>query len=446
MKRVLTDKLKKWKSSRNRKPLLLRGARQVGKTWLMFRFGEREYVNLAYINFEGNHRMRELFSYDYDIIRIIRGLEIESGEKILAKDTLIILDEIQEAPAALTALKYFCEKAPEYHVIAAGSLLGVALHQNCAFPVGKVSFLDLYPLSFREFIHAVAEDDLIKLHESRDWIMINTFRQKFIELLKQYYYVGGMPEVVKRFRDNRDLREVRELQKQILAAYEQDFSKYAPNEIVPRIRMLWNSLPAQLCRENKKFVYGKIRSGARARDYELAMTWLIDCGLIHKVTRINKPELPLKAFEDIRNFKLFVSDVGLLGAMTALDAKSLLEGNRLFAVFKGAMTEQYFFQQLVPQKELAIYYWSHDRGMAEVDFVLQCNSRIIPVEVKAELNLQSKSLRSYQERFNPEISIKSSMADFNQSEKIINLPLYNIHDIKSVVETTVAAFGEKDKN
>jgi len=433
MNRILQDKLRKWKLSCSRKPLLVRGARQVGKTWLMRKFGEAEYTNFAYINFEGNPRMKELFSYDYDITRIIRGLEIESGEKINAEKTLIVFDEVQEVPSALSSLKYFYEQTPEHHIIAAGSLLGVALHQHCSFPVGKVSFMDLYPLSFQEFINAVADENLIQLYESRDWTMINTFRRKFIELLKQYYYVGGMPEAVNCLRTGGDLKEVRAVQQQILSAYEQDFSKYAPYEIVPRIRMLWNSLPAQLCRENKKFVYGKVKPGARARDYELAMTWLIDCGLVHKVTRISRPELPLKAFEDARAFKLFLSDVGLLGAMTALDVKTLLEGNLLFAGFKGAITEQYFFQQLASQEDIQIHYWSYDKGMAEVDFVLQCDSRIIPIEVKAEFNLQSKSLSSYRQRFDPEISIKSSMTDYNQNDGIINLPLYNLHDIRSIV-------------
>ena len=293
--------------------------------------------------------------------------------------------------------------------------------------------MDLYPLSFQEFIHAVADDNLVQLYESRDWTMIKTFRQKFINLLKNDYYVGGMPEAVKSFRDGADLREVRAVQQHILSAYEQDFSKYAPYEIVPRIRMLWNSLPSQLCRENKKFVYGRIKPGARARDYELAMTWLIDCGLVYKVTRISRPELPLKAFEDAKAFKLFVSDVGLLGAMTALDSKTLLEGNQLFSSFKGAMTEQYFFQQLITQDDMAVHYWSYDKGMAEIDFVLQCDSGIIPVEVKAELNLQSKSLRSYRQRFGPAISIKSSMADYNKNEGIINLPLYSLHEIRSII-------------
>ena len=305
------DDLVKWKNTKNRKPLIIRGARQVGKTWLMKEFGKTHYEKCAYINFDNNERMESLFSGNLDIERIVTALQIEAGITIEAGNTLIIFDEVQESPRALTSLKYFCENAPEYHVMAAGSLLGVALHPGTSFPVGKVEFMELYPLDFLEFMRAMRKDDLVKLLKSKDFNLIASFKGKYVDLLKQYYYIGGMPEVVASFIDTPDYGKAREIQKRILVAYEQDFSKHAPNETVPRIRMLWSSTPAQLAKENRKFIYGLIRQGARAREYELAMTWLLDCGLVYKVSRISKPAMPLMAYQDFNAFKLFVLDVGL---------------------------------------------------------------------------------------------------------------------------------------
>jgi len=428
MKRSAWTDLIKWKTSKSRKPLIIRGARQVGKTWLMKAFGNAEYAKYAYVNFESSKNLSSIFDDDFNISRIITALQIETGVMITT-DTLIILDEIQEAPGAITSLKYFQENAPEYHVISAGSLLGVSLNRHTSFPVGKVAFMDLYPLSFTEFLNAAGEEPLLNLLESKDWSLIKTFRLRYINLLKQYYYVGGMPEAVLAFTGENDFKLVRDIQKRILEAYEQDFSKHAPNEIVPRIRMLWNSIPAQLAKENKKFIYGIIRQGARAKDYELAMSWLIDCGLVHKINRVNKPAIPLKAYEDFGAFKLFVADVGLLGAMVDIDVKTLLNGNDLFEEFKGALTEQFVLQQLIIQADLAIYYWSAENGGAELDFLVQHDGDIIPVEVKAAENLHAKSLKVFCQKYKPAKAIRTSMSDFRKDDWLTNLPLYAISEI-----------------
>ena len=433
MKRAEITTLIEWKNSKKRKPLLIRGARQVGKTWLMKTFGKEEYAQCAYVNFEKNKRLQSIFEDDFDIERIITALQIESGITIQPENTLIIFDEIQEAEGALTSLKYFQENAPQYHVISAGSLLGVALNKHTSFPVGKVNFMGLYPLSFPEFLDAMDEKPLLDLLESNDWKLIKSFNTKYRELLKQYYYIGGMPEVVFSFKQEKNFNKVRILQKQILAAYGQDSSKHAPNEIVPRIRMLWNSIPAQLAKENKKFIYGAIRQGARAKDYELAMSWLIDCGLIHKINRVTKPGMPLKAYEDISAFKLFMVDMGLLGAMVDMDIKTLLEGNTVFEEFKGALSEQFVLQQLITNHDFSVYYWSAERAVAEIDFLIQYSGKIIPIEVKAEENLQAKSLKLFSEKYKSKYAIRTSMSDYRKEEWMINLPLYGINELVGTV-------------
>jgi predicted AAA+ superfamily ATPase len=429
MERLQLSALKAWKNKQNRKPLLIRGARQVGKTWLMKDFGTQEYSHCVYISFDNNRRMQELFAVDFNIERIITGLELYAGHKIDPATTLLIFDEIQEAPYAVTALKYFNENAPQYQIICAGSLLGVALHQGTSFPVGKVEFLDLYPLSFPEFMLAMGKQQFVDLLEKRDYQMITVFRQEYIDLLKQYYYTGGMPEAVLSFSLHKDFNEVREIQNHILAAYDQDFSKHAPREIVPRIRLLWNSIPAQLTKENKKFIYGIIREGARAKDYELAMAWLIDCGFVHKVSRVTKPSLPLKGYEDFGAFKLFILDVGLLSAMANLDARTLLDGILLFEEFKGSLTEQYVLQQLKTQNNMSVYYWSAEKSKAEIDFVVQYSGKIIPLEVKAGENLQAKSLKQFIRTHLPQTAVRTSMSDFRQEETFTNLPLYAINNL-----------------
>lgn len=429
MYRYAIENLDKWKNSKNRKPLIIEGARQVGKTWIMKKFGEKSYNRTAYINFDSNAQMAELFSADLNVERIIMGLELYAGHKIDPSDTLIIFDEVQEVPKALSSLKYFYENAPEYHIVCAGSLLGIALHEGTSFPVGKVDFLKLYPLSFKEFLMAIGLERFAELLDKKDYDMIKSFKQTYVDALKQYYYIGGMPEAVASFAEEKDFSEARKIQKGILTAYEQDFSKHAPKEIVPKIRMLWNSIPSQLARENKKFIYGLVRKGARAKDYETAIMWLSDCGLVHKVSRINAPKIPLKAYEDLKAFKLFIADVGLLGAMVGLNQRTLLNGNELFTEFKGALTEQYVMQQLAVNQDLGIYYYTNDRNTCEIDFIVDNGDNIIPIEVKAEINLKAKSLKTYREKFAPEISIRSSMADYREDAGLINLPLYAIDGI-----------------
>ena len=429
MYRFTIEKLYKWKESKHRKPLIIEGARQVGKTWLMKEFGKTAYKDCVYINFDSNSVMAELFASDLNVSRIITGIELYAGKKIDQEETLLIFDEVQEVPKALSSLKYFYEDAPQYQIICAGSLLGIALHGGTSFPVGKVDFMSLYPLSFKEFVYATLGERYAQLLDAKDFELITPFKQVYINALKQYYFVGGMPEAVQSFVDDKDFNEVRSIQKRILTAYEQDFSKHAPADIVPKIRMVWNSIPSQLAKENKKFVYGLVREGARAKDYEAAIMWLCDCGLIYKVGRVNSGAIPLKAYEDLKAFKLFVLDVGLLGCMTGINQSVLLKGNELFVEFKGALTEQYVCQQFKALPDIGIYYYNNDRNTCEVDFVIDVGDKAIPVEVKVEENLKAKSLKSYRDRFSPEISVRTSMADYRQDDRFINLPLYMIEEI-----------------
>ncbi|HBK32463.1 MAG TPA: ATPase [Porphyromonadaceae bacterium] len=435
MRRIALSFLQKWKQKNTRKPLIIRGARQVGKTWLMKEFAKTEYENFAYVNFEDNQQLKTLFLNDFDIPRILLAIQIATGIKPEPNKTLIIFDEIQEAERALTSLKYFRENAPEYHIIAAGSLLGIALHENTSFPVGKVEFLDLYPLSFTEFLEALGEHDLNNLIQTQQWVMINAFKTKYIELLKQYYYVGGMPEVVSSYAMNQDFSEIRQIQQHILNSYEQDFLKHAPADVVPRIRMVWNSVPAQLSKENRKFIYGLIKQGARAKEFELALAWLTDCGLIHKINRVSKPALPLKAYEDMGAFKLYLLDIGLLGAMANLDVKTLLDGNLIFSEFKGALTEQYVLQQLVTDAEISIFYWSSEKSNGEIDLLIQYKNEIVPIEVKAAENLQAKSLRAFAEKNKSKMAIRTSMSDFREETWLTNLPLYVINELTGYLES-----------
>ena len=434
MYRTAIEKLYKWKDGKHRKPLIIEGARQVGKTWLMKEFGSKAYAETVYINFDSNSGMAELFAADLDTDRLIMGLELFTGRKINPDRTLLIFDEVQEVPRALSSLKYFYENAPQYHIICAGSLLGIALYQGTSFPVGKVDFLNLYPLSFKEFLMATEKERFASLLDKQDYSMVTSFKQSYIDALKQYYFVGGLPEAVLRFAEEKDFNEVRSIQKRILTAYEQDFSKHAPNEIVPKIRMIWNSIPSQLAKENKKFVYGLVREGGRAKEYETAIMWLSDCGLVHKVSRVNAAGIPLKAYEDLKSFKLYMVDVGLLGCMTGLSQQTLLDGNNLFAEFKGALTEQYVCQQLKTIEDLGVYYYTNDRGSCEVDFVIDVGNQIVPVEVKAEVNLKAKSLKTYRDKYSPGISVRTSMADYKIEEWLVNLPLYAVEEILSISE------------
>jgi len=434
MYRAAIENLKKWKESKNRKPLIIMGVRQTGKTWLMKEFGRQAYKNTVYINFDSNSTMKELFASDLNVDRLIMGLELYIGHKIEAKDSLLIFDEIQEVPRALSSLKYFYEEAPEYNIVAAGSLLGIALHEGTSFPVGKVDFLKLYPLSFKEFLIAAGKEQFAALLERRDFVMIESFKDTYIEALKQYYFIGGMPGVVQSFIDEKDYNKARALQNQILISYEQDFSKHAPYDLVPRIRMVWNSIPSQLAKENKKFIYGAMREGARAKEFEAALMWLNDCGLIHKISRINTANIPSNAYEYLKSFKLFMLDIGLLGCMTGLKQSTLLEGNKLFVEFKGALTEQYVCQELKALGDLGIYYYTNERNSCKVDFVIDTGSDIIPLEVKAEVNLKAKSLKTYNEKYSSKLAIRTSMANYRKEDWLINLPLYSVNQIKEVIK------------
>lgn len=423
MERLLFHDLIKWKNKKKRKPLIIRGARQVGKTWIMKEFGARCFENVVYINFDNNERMKSVFELDYDINRIISALKIENGKDFTAENTLLIFDEIQEVPKALTCLKYFYENAPEYAIVAAGSLLGVALHEGTSFPVGKVEFLDLYPLNFYEFLLAVNQKPLSDLLKGNDFDMINAFSGKYIDLLKKYYYVGGMPEVVQCYIDTDNMQDVREIQKGLLSYYENDFSKHAPKEVVPRINMVWNSIPGQLAKENKKFIYGSIREGARAKDFELAIQWLQDCGLIHRSFRVSKPGMPLISYMDMNCFKMFMLDVGLLSAKGNLSPKVLLESNRIFEEYKGALTEQFVAQELTAAG-YELYYYSTEHSSGEIDFMVQHETYCIPLEVKAEENLRARSLRAFCEKYKPEIAIRTSMSNYRKQDWMSNVPLY----------------------
>lgn len=429
MKRFALEKLKIWKEKPDRKPLIIRGARQVGKTWLMKEFGKTCFEKTAYVNFDSNPRMQQLFEGEIDVERMILAISAETGVSINCTDTLLIFDEVQEVPKALGSLKYFCENAPEYAIVAAGSLLGVAMHKGTSFPVGKVDFMDLYPLSFQEFLCALGEERFVTMLQSTDTDMVTMFKTKYIDRLREYYYVGGMPEAVQNFVLNKDYNKVREIQKNLLNYYQQDFSKHAKISLVPRLNLVWNSIPMQLAKENKKYIYGQVREGARAKDFELAIQWLLDCGLIHKVHRVKKPSLPLKAYMDLDAFKIYMLDVGLLLAMADLDASVIIDGNRIFTEFKGALTEQYVLQQMIAELGVEPYYYTTANSTGEIDFMLQAPGSVIPVEVKAEENLRAKSLRAFCEKYHPQHAVRTSMSDFREQDWMTNIPLYNIDRI-----------------
>lgn len=432
MERSIMKSLEVWKNKKNRKPLILQGARQVGKTWVMKEFGDRYYKSVAYVNLDANVSIKNSFEIDYDVARIIEDIEIETKTKIIPEETLIILDEIQEVPKAITALKYFCENAPQYHIIVAGSFLGVAINKGTSYPVGKVNILKLYPMSFVEFLCANGEEQLAQYAKNYESDKNITFKEKYIRYLKSYYFVGGMPEAVKSFVENKDYGEVRAIQNEILTLYENDFSKHIDNRSeLERTRMVWNSIPVQLAKENKKFFFGQIKKGARSAEYEISIQWLIDCGLLYKVYCVNKPGMPLKSYRELNAYKLFTLDVGLLGAMSELDVKSLLEGNRVFVEFKGAMSEQYVLQQLLTT-EYTPYYYSNEQSRNEIDFLIQMNSDIVPIEVKAEENVHSKSLRAFMDKFKSEYAIRFSMNNYIKQNKIINIPLWNVSGINKI--------------
>ncbi len=426
MERFAIEELKRWKEKPDRKPLVLMGARQVGKTWLMKEFGRQCYKNTAYISFYNNSKMKQVFDSDYDIKRIIPYLNIEVGFSITPEDTLIIFDEIQNAPKAFESLKYFCEEVPQYHIIAAGSLLGVALHQGVSYPVGKVELLNLYPLSFREYLCAIGEKPLSDALLTKDFKLIDAFSEKYIYHLKNYYFVGGLPEAVESFRLNTDYNAVRQIQNTILAQYKGDFGKHAGANELHRINMIWESIPMQLAKENKKFFFGKIKAGARSSEFELAIQWLTDSGLVYKVNRVNEPHVPLAAYKDFSAYKLFVVDIGLLGAMSELDAKSIINGNTLFVEFKGALAEQYVLQQIVCDTSYTPYYYGSEKATFEQDFLIQKEMDVVPIEVKAEGNVRSQSLKAFYEKYHPKKSVRFSLLPYCNQDWMENIPLYAI--------------------
>lgn len=425
MERSIYSSLKKWKDSPTRKPLILQGARQVGKTYILKEFGAREYSEVVYINCDDNNDMQNMF-VDYDVDRIIRSLSAISGVSIKPSTTLLILDEIQEVERGLASLKYFCEKAPEYHVAVAGSLLGITLHEGTSFPVGKVDMLYMYPMDFEEFLLAMGKEQLVELLRNNSWTALTPLRGMLTELLRQYYFVGGMPEAVKTYVERGDIWEVRSIHSKIIDAYRNDMSKHVPKQQVQRINMVWNSIPSQLARDNKKFIYVALRKGARANDFEIAIQWLVDSGLVHKVHRISKPVVPLKFYEDMASFKLFLLDCGLLGALSETPPEQMLIGDNVFEEYKGAFTENYVLQQLKSLPRTFVYYYSNDNSTLEIDFVVQHEAHVIPIEVKAEENLRAKSLRQFVTD-NPGLhGVRFSMSDYREQDWLTNVPLWAV--------------------
>lgn len=425
MYRFIIDQFAAWKEKENKKPLVLHGARQVGKTWCLLEFGKLYFSKVAYVSFYNNERMKAVFDGDYDLERIITNINIECRLEV-NEDTLVIFDEIQECPRALESLKYFYENAPEYAVCAAGSLLGLALHSGISFPVGKVETMTLYPMNFREFLMAMNENQLAALLTSGKSEVINDFHEKYIYLLKNYLYVGGMPEVVQYFSSHKNFERVREMQRQLLSDYEDDFGKHIPKDQLSRVRLVWNSIPLQLAKENKKFFFGKIKEGARSKEFEEAIQILKDCGLISKVNKVSKPAVPLKAYSDMASFKLYFLDVGLLGAHAGLDASVILDGNAIFVEFKGALSEQFVLQQLLSDTKYIPYYYSGEKSTYELDFVIQKDGNLVPVEVKSAENLRSRSLSFFCEKYGNKNAVRLSLAKFKEQDWMMNMPMYAV--------------------
>lgn len=429
MFRSIIEKMVQWKDSKNRKPLVLWGARQTGKTWAMKEFGKTHFEDCVYVSLYNNSKIAKIFEPDYDVRRILNALEIELRVKIVPEKTLLIFDEIQSAPKVLESLKYFCEDCPEYAVVVAGSLLGVAIHEGISFPVGKVNELWLHPMSFSEFLIALGDERLAAYIDNPENAEVNEFADLYRERLKQYYIVGGMPEVVNSFRENQDYNACREIQNSILNQYEGDFGKHVDPRELPRIRMVWNSLPLQLAKENRKFFFGQIKKWARSKDFEIAIQWLLDCGLVHKVNMVSKPGVPLKAYAELDFFKIYMLDVGLLAAKSELDVSSVLNGNKIFTEFKGALTEQYVLQELLAETPYTPFYYASEKSTYEVDFLIQKKGDVVPIEVKAEENLKAKSLRFFVDKFKPSTAIRTSMSLFRKQEWMVNVPLWAVKGI-----------------
>lgn len=431
MQRNFIRQLENWKNKPGRKPLILWGTRQVGKTWIMQEFGRQYFKNALYISFYNNKKDEEVFNAGYDTKRIISTLEILHHIKVEAENTLIIFDEVQSAPKVVESLKYFCEEAPEYALIAAGSLLGVSIHEGVSFPVGKVDELRLFPMNFSEFLRAAGEERLAELIENKDVKnpLVSDLRESFIPHLKNYFFTGGMPEAVKTFAETADYDKTRAVQNAIVNQYEGDFGKHAGVNELPRIRMVWHSLPMQLAKENRKFFFGQIKKGSRMKDFEIAIQWLCDSGLVHKVHKVSKPAMPLKAYISFTDFKLYMCDIGLLGALSGLDKESIIEGNDIFTEFKGALTEQFVLQEIMAVTSYTPFYFSGEKSTYETDFLIQKGKHIVPVEVKAEENLRSKSLKVYCDKFQPEYAVRTSMSGFREQEWMTNIPLWAVSAI-----------------
>ena len=449
MERIVFQKLVEWKDSATRKPLVLNGARQVGKTWLLEQLGKQYFKKVAYQVCRKNQTLKDVFSLDFDTDRILRALRALSGVDITPGDTLIVLDEVQDIPEAIESLKYFCEEAPEYHIAVAGSLLGISLHRDISYPVGKIDEINVYPLNFDEFLLAKGETEAYKLLKDKDFHTTNLIHEKYTDLLRQYYYVGGMPEAVKVYIETDGLQAVRNIQKAILNGYERDFSKHAPKGQIARIRLVWQTLPSQLFKENKKFIYGSIKHGARAKDFEIAIQWLVDAGLVYKVPLCKEVKLPLKVYEDPSStplkistdavklplkvyedpsaFKLFTLDLGLLGAMVGTEASQVLVKNDIFSEYKGGMTEQFILEEMKSHGEENIFYHKTDDGTRlEIDFLIQRNGKLLPIEVKAEGNVRANSLSNLLKQ-NPELhAIRYSMKPYIEQPQMTCYPLYAI--------------------
>ena len=432
MERFKIEALKEWKISPQRKPLILYGARQVGKTWLLKEFGRTRYKKVAYFSFYNNPRLCSVFEGGLNIDRIVTSLSIEADLEITAEDTLIIFDEIQNCLNVLHALKYFNEDANQYHIIAAGSLLGVALHEGVSYPVGKVDTMTLYPMNFCEFLCAIGKNRMSQLIRSGDLLTASVFSDELIFHLTNYMYVGGMPEAVKYFAEHKNYKDIRNIQNEIIHQYAGDFGKHIPSKDIPRVHMVWNGIPMQLAKENKKFFFGKIKKGARRSEFETAIQWLTDAGLIYKVNKVSVPHLPLKAYIDLAAYKLFMLDVGLLGALSDLDAKEILEDNAIFSEFKGALAEQFVLEELLSNTDFTPYYYASDNATYEQDFLIQKDGAVIPVEVKASSNIHSPSLKAYTEKFAPEYAVRFSTLNYKRQDKIVNIPLYAVGAINSV--------------
>lgn len=433
MKRYALEALKNWKNKPNRKPMVLWGARQVGKTWLMQEFGETEFAQTIYANFDTEPALCDYFQGSLDPHRIIKALEGHFGKDITPNNTLIILDELQECQRAKDALKYFTEQAPEYHVIAAGSFLGVS---EGKFPVGKVDSLTVYPMTFYEFLEATGRERLLSVILERDVEQLDTMKALLSDMLKTYFYVGGMPAVVRTFvESNGDLKAVREEQKEILAAYRNDFSKHINKTDIPKVRMLWDSIPYHLAREKKKFIYKEVKSGGRAAEFENALNWLINTGLVYKVSRTLTPRLPLQRDQERESFKLFMHDVGLLCAHSNVDISSFyLPEPRIFDDYAGAITEQYVCQELKSTTDTPLFYWGRDKGNAELDFLIQYKSHIVPIEAKSDINTKAKSLRVYIQEYQPKIAVKTSLRMFRYDAPLLSIPLYMLESMYGVFE------------